>query len=268
MIPQQTVSTYTNPGKCFSSCESLTFLPLLCLGFFWPDSAHLRLDKTEKWISALSISTSNLAQEVEKLSMDIKDSVRTNFETAQCTEELFEVVQKLNLKVSHLCDDKIMIPDSKLGMNNNTKSPPSNKSTGLSSSSASHLKCCSPLQDSKSSNLTVCEDMFSRKPLVPADISCNVKSAATITPTMNDSNSGLSAMQAIIKNLEIEYAQKLEEVRTEFKGVLKAREAVYLKDLVQLRMIILRSFQLPDDLMKELTKDIDERYYDECGILF
>lgn len=77
-----------------------------------------------------------------------------------------------------------------------------------------------------------------------------------------------ATIRKLIKDLQIEFTQILQEVRSEFKADLQAREETYTKDLYKLRMMILRSFQLPDEYIMEATQDIDEKYFDECGILF
>lgn len=73
---------------------------------------------------------------------------------------------------------------------------------------------------------------------------------------------------ALVKELNKEYFQRLEKVRAEFQAALGEREKKYNMDLLKLRMSILRSFQLPDDIMKELTQDVDPEHFDEAGILF
>jgi hypothetical protein len=73
---------------------------------------------------------------------------------------------------------------------------------------------------------------------------------------------------ALVKELNEEYFQRLEKVRAEFQAALRERENKYRMDLLKLRMTILRSFQLPDDIMKELTQDVDAEHFDEAGILF
>ncbi|KAF5092601.1 hypothetical protein D0Z03_002785 [Geotrichum reessii] len=69
----------------------------------------------------------------------------------------------------------------------------------------------------------------------------------------------LKKFQAKMNELQIqmnEFQVELNELKE--KGNL---------DILKLRMMILRSFHLPDDYMEELTQDINPKYFDEVGIL-
>lgn len=123
-------------------------------------------------------------------------------------------------------------------------------------------------------------DFDSRKN--PLQESKATNKSTTIAPNLNAATDIVALVKAIVQESDEKRFQQWQNDRMELQVELKKLQVqinelqVELKtlkdkgnlDILKLRMMILRSFQLPDDYMEELTQDINPKYFDEVGILF
>lgn len=120
--------------------------------------------------------------------------------------------------------------------------------------SLSDSKTSAPLQESKAANIQ-------NTPMSGFDLDF---SNSMVKPPVKEE----VLVSKLLKGMQQEYLQKISDLRAEFNSTLAAREDAYKKDLLKLRVIIMRSFQIPDEFMGAALEGVDEAMFDETGILF
>lgn len=125
------------------------------------------------------------------------------------------------------------------------------------------------LQESKAVNIVVSEEggsVNARKKDESAMINEHTTSN-TAANSVIDANYATALIQ-LKADLESRFTTQLSAVRDEFNAAMQAREAQHRVDLYKLRLIFLRTLQLPDEIMREVVEGVGEGEYDEEGMLF
>lgn len=110
------------------------------------------------------------------------------------------------------------------------------------------------LQESKAANIQ------------PLSTSTTGATSTGPTPTPCTTAGAVDPVAKLVKDLHADFTRQLADLRAEFAAALAQREEEHQRDLVKLRVIMMRSFQLPDEFVAEGLQGVSE--FDEQSILF
>lgn len=129
----------------------------------------------------------------------------------------------------------------------------------------------SVLQESKAANIVVIEEgavnMRKNGIAVLHDRTTSNTAADASANSVIDASYATALVQ-LKGDLESSITAQLSTLRAEFSAVMQARDAQHRRDLYKLRLIFLRTLQLPDEIMREAIEGVGEGEYDEEGMLF